>query len=119
MSVMRIPWTIWRRNSFASALRIGCRDAQVHAYARSEDTRSAASLAHGPAIAARAAPYGYAPGAVVRSRIRRRDRAGGRRAAPCRRQRARAVGPGRLPDGLLRHLVGLDELHLVRLRLRL
>ena len=41
------------------------------------------------------------------------------RTASRHRRSPRARGPPRLPDGLLRHLVGVDELHLVRLGVRL
>ncbi len=66
---------------------------------------------------------GGAPGvhtarAALRPVLRRRDRAGGVAAAP-RGQPRRGRQRGReLPVGVLRHLVGVDELHLVRVGVR-
>src|SRR5688572_10171775 len=69
------------------------------------------------AFAARAPSCVDAARTVLRPRLRRRRGAGGggpaprHRRAPCRRR------PDRLRDGLFRDLVGVDELHLVRVGL--
>ncbi len=87
-----------------------------HTRAREHPPRGAAPAGRG-ARHERAPPGRHAPRAPLRPRLRRRDREQRRRAAP------RAVGGAlrhgrRLPHGLLRHLVGVDELHVVRLGLR-
>ena len=56
--------------------------------------------------------------ALLRPDVRGGHRAGREQPAPRARRGARPERPGRLPAGLLRDLVGVDELHLVRVRVR-
>ncbi len=67
----------------------------------------------------RGTPRGHPAGAVLRPLLRRRDRAGRRPAGARARGGPSRHRGDRLLLRLLRRVVGLDELHLVRLRLRL
>ena len=73
---------------------------------------------HDSAKLLRAAPGGDAARAAVRPRLRGRGRAGVAEPASPDQRRPRRPGRPVVPDGVLRDLVGVDELHLVRLGLR-
>ena len=84
-----------------------------------EVVERAAAVADGGAVASRSASRGNAARALLRSGLRRRHRAGRQRIASRCGRVACARRAHRLPDGVLRHLVGVDGLHLVRIRVRL
>src|SRR5439155_20331689 len=75
----------------------------------------ATPCAHGGAGSGPDAPGLHAARAVLRPDVRGGGVAGGGGAPPRPRRRRRRRGPGRLPAGVLRPLVGVDAVHLVRL----